>query len=293
MELRAEPDVVVLPRRRRVERVVRAHAAGLDGDLVRHRDWPASSASDSAGRRCCCTSYQYPVAAALRDHHAVALFEVGDDVGGRRARRRHDRAGSRAARARGAAAVPRRAAVPAACRRAVPLPPVPPVPARRRARRAADAGRAGRAARARRAALPVVPPVPVVAVHALFMQVCAARADVVQLPQCWLSLLTLRQVPLHSIWPAIGQVQAPFWHVVPPEQTLPQVPQLAVAGGVRARAARALASRPRRSRWSRRCCCRPCVPEQVDAAGAAVAARWLTQAPLQSRSPGPHLHAPA
>jgi hypothetical protein len=36
-----------------------------------------------------------------------------------------------------------------------------------------------------------------------------------------------QQTPPHRVWPAVGQAQVPFWQVVPPEQALPQVPQLA------------------------------------------------------------------
>ncbi len=47
---------------------------------------------------------------------------------------------------------------------------------------------------------PVVPPVPgVPPVQALFTQVWPLAQTVVQLPQCWGSLVVLKQVPLHNI----------------------------------------------------------------------------------------------
>jgi hypothetical protein len=48
-----------------------------------------------------------------------------------------------------------------------------------------------------------------------------------QSPQLAASDCTLMQAPLQSFSPAFGQVQAPFAQLCPPEQALPQAPQLA------------------------------------------------------------------
>jgi hypothetical protein len=76
--------------------------------------------------------------------------------------------------------------------------------------------------------LPVVPAVPVVltVTQALLVQVWPAVQAWPQLPQLPLLLVGSTQVPPQASWPTTEQVQVPLMQVVPPEQTVPQAPQL-------------------------------------------------------------------
>lgn len=65
-----------------------------------------------------------------------------------------------------------------------------------------------------------------VVVHAESEHTCIAAQTVVQLPQCFGSLVTSVHTPLQRIEPA-AQPHTPAVHEVPPRQTMPQPPQLA------------------------------------------------------------------
>ena len=215
------------------------HAAVGSAAIVSAIGPAASWASGSAGRSRVVVRVPETRRGPLRDHHAVALFEVGDHVGAG-ARRRHDRAVARATRAGGARGPARAAA---------------PVPRGRRAGRAARAARAraagragpmpGRAARAR----PPCPPPPAVPVAAAG----AASAETQGLPleqQFCRSVLVLTQVLLKAAGPPAGAVAVRAGRSAradPAARTTIRV----VGGQVRARAGRALHQAPTARRGAR------------------------------------------
>ena len=96
---------------------------------------------------------------------------------------------------------------------------------------------------------------------------------------------------MHSIWPAIVQPQAPFLQVEPPEQALPQVPQLAAL--VRLAQAPPAHCTPAAQLVEQALLLHTCVPEQVIPQVPQLLLFDGTQAPPQSRNPAPHLHTPA
>ena len=129
-------------------------------------------------------------------------------------------------------------------------------------------------------------------VQALFTQVWPLAQTVVQLPQCWGSLVVLKQVPLHNIWPATVQAQAPFWHFAPPEHMVPQVPQLASLVGL-GHEPPAHGCTPPPQSLEQALLLHTIVPIQVTPHIPQLLLFDWTHAPLQLRSPEPQVHTPA
>jgi hypothetical protein len=99
--------------------------------------------------------------------------------------------------------------------------------------------------------------------------------------------------PLHDIWPATEQPQLPLLQVAPPEQALPQVPQLSGLVMTFVQAPPEHCISPAAQLLEQAPPLHTCVPEQV----VVQVPQWLlseaTQAPPQSSKPAPHLHTPA